>query len=79
MPEKEPKTTDKPAKKKKHKVKGMHVRKADSGGFISNHEMLPGEDGVTPPSQEHVIPDVAGLKQHMEDHFGEDSEETPAS
>jgi hypothetical protein len=65
-------------KKGKHKVKGMHVRKADSGGFIAKHEdMMPGEDGVMPPPQEHVLPDMGALQQHMQDHMGEEQEEMP--
>lgn len=62
--------------KKKHKVHGMRIRKAH-GGYIANHEMPPGADGKMPPEQEHILPDLAALKDHM-DHFEPPEEEQPA-
>lgn len=62
------KSEKKPAKKKGgKKVKGMHVRKADSGGFIAKHD-APDEGAA----EEHVLPDMAALQSHMSDHMGED-------
>ncbi len=70
----EKKAEKKPAKKVK-KVKGMHVRKATSGGFIVKHDMdnVGGpSDGKMPEQEEHAIPDMAALQSHMQDHMGEE-------
>jgi hypothetical protein len=71
----EKKAEKKPAKKVK-KVKGMHVRKATSGGFIVKHDMdnagAP-SDGKMPEQEEHAIPDMAALQSHMQDHMGEEA------
>lgn len=56
----------KSAKKKAPKqVKGMHVRKAANGGFISKHDAPEGEEG-----EEHALQDMAALQAHMQDHMG---------
>jgi hypothetical protein len=70
----------KPEKKKgkKGKTKEIHARRADSGGYIAKHDMLPEEmEGkmLQPPQQEHVLPDIEALKQHMQDHLGPEEEE----
>lgn len=66
-------------KKKKHKVKGMRVRKATTGGYIAHHdEMMPGEDGTMPPQEEHVLPDLAALKDHMNHFEPQEEEEMPS-
>jgi hypothetical protein len=67
----------KPEKKKgkKGKTKSMHVRKADSGGFIANHQMQPDDAGMAQPDQEHILQDLPQLQQHMADHFGPEEEE----
>lgn len=67
MAEKE-KKSEKKSKKKKHQVKAMHVRKADSGGYVATHELPSDESGMPQPNQEHVLPDLNALKEHM-DHF----------
>lgn len=70
----EKKAEKKPAKKVK-KVKGMHVRKATSGGFIVKHDMDNAggpSDGKMPEQEEHAIPDMAALQSHMQDHMGEE-------
>ncbi len=70
----EKKAEKKPAKKVK-KVKGMHVRKATSGGFIVKHDMdnVGGpSDGKMPEQEEHAVPDMAALQSHMQDHMGEE-------
>jgi hypothetical protein len=68
-------------KGKKGKTKTMHIRKADSGGFVANHDMLPEEmEGKMqqPPPQEHVLPDLENLKAHVQDHFGDEEEQEPS-
>ena len=67
MAEKKP---EKKSTKKKGKTKSMHVRKADSGGFIASHSMQPDEQGMPSPDQEHILPDLESLKDHMGQHFG---------
>jgi hypothetical protein len=62
------------AKKSGKKVKGMHIRKAHSGGFIVKHDMSTeaGADGKMPEQEEHAIPDMAALQSHMQDHMGDE-------
>jgi len=77
MAEKE-KKTEKKKPTKKGKTKTMHIRKADSGGFVANHDMLPEEmEGKMqqPPPQEHVLPDLSALQDHVGQHFGPEEEE----
>ena len=63
--------------KSKSKSKGgkkphsIHIRRGKSGGFISEHHFLPDEDGMTPPSEEHVQPDMASLQAHVADQMGD--------
>lgn len=52
------------------KVKHIAVRKADNGGFIAKHMHQPPHD-MPDMDEEHVMPDMQGLKDHMEQHFGE--------
>lgn len=71
-------------KKSSSKVKSIHVHKATGGGFIMHHDMEsdPGNP-VGSPSEEHIAPDLAALKAHMDQHFaghpsmGEGPEEPP--
>ena len=66
----------KTAKKPKHRVHTMHIKRA-KGGFIVNHEVEPGEGGVMPTSEEnppHVVSDMAGLHSHMDEHMGGEEE-----
>jgi hypothetical protein len=56
------KSSKKPAKKKGgKKTKGMHVRKATSGGYIAKHDAP--EPGAE--QEEHALPDMAALQEHM--------------
>ncbi len=59
-------------KKGKHKVVGMHVRKGASGGYIARHE-TEDKEGMPGPSPEHVMPDMAALHDHMDQHMGDGS------
>ena len=80
MAEKEKKSEHKTEKKHgKSKVKGMHVRKAENGGYISTHELLNDPmTGKAGPEQEHILPDLAALKEHM-NHFEPQEEEEQAA
>jgi len=79
MAEKKPeKKSEKKKAGKKGKTKEIHARRADSGGYIAKHDMMPEEmEGKMqqPPQQEHVLPDIEALKQHMQDHLGPEEEE----
>src|SRR5271170_6333265 len=60
----------KPSGKKPHSI---HVRRGKSGGFIATHHHKPDETGATPEPEDHVIPDLAGLQNHMADQMGDQS------
>src|SRR6185312_3291057 len=49
----------------------IHVRRAHGGGFIAKHhkKRKPGEMDEEP--QEHVIPDIDQLQQHIADNMGD--------
>lgn len=60
--------------KSKHKGKkphSIHIRRGKSGGFIATHHHLPDEDGVTPESEDHVVPDMSALHDHMDQMMGD--------
>lgn len=50
--------------KKPHEI---HIRRGKSGGFIVRHSFKPepGAQGVMPEDEEHVLPDVDSLQQHV--------------
>lgn len=54
---------------KKKQVKGMHIRRATSGGFIAKHDMdKTAEPGMD--QEEHALPDMGAVQQHISDHMG---------
>src|ERR1017187_3620100 len=58
--------------KKSHKVHRMHVSRGPAGGFTTQHEAEPGEDGMPGAmSDPHPVNDMAALQQHMEEHMGD--------
>lgn len=70
---------------KKHKVHSMHIRKAASGGYIVKHQHETPEPPEPPqPDQEHVVPDMEALHEHMDEHMGDqpaagEAEEAPGN
>lgn len=54
--------------KKPHSI---HVRRAHSGGFVATHHHKMADDGSMPEDEEHVIPDMQALQQHMQDNMGD--------
>lgn len=68
----------KPEHKSKHRkgLHEMHIRKAASGGFIAKHPDSRGRmnhdgaDAETGENLQHVLPDMEGLHDHMEQHMG---------
>ena len=79
---KEPKKDEKKdSKKSVKKVKGMHVRKVH-GGFHVKHDTEPAEAGsnVGPQqSEEHVMPDMGALQDHMSQYMGDEGAEEPSA
>lgn len=64
---------------KKRKVKEMHIRAGKSGGFIVRHDLHPKSKkdemdammsgaGADQNTEEHVVPDMPALQQHMADN-----------
>ena len=65
------KKASKGGKKRVHK---MTIRHAKSGGYIVEHHAKP-ENGQTPePPEEHAVPDMEGLQQHVADNMGQEPE-----
>ncbi len=63
---------EEPKKKSKKEVKSVHVRKAHKGGFIAeNHHVSPEH-----PMEEHALPDMQSLQQHMSESLGAGSPES---
>jgi len=60
------------SKSKAHKVHKMHIRHAANGGYIAEHEAPPSPDGMGmgEPNEEHALPDINALTQHVADHMG---------
>lgn len=55
----------------KHKVHRMHIRRSANGGYIAEHMGEPSEDGMMPPTEEHTLPDISALQQHVGDNMGD--------
>jgi len=75
---KEPEKKDKKSKKKGGKrVKEMHVRRGASGGYIAKHDFERPTDASQPmpESEEHILPDMEALHDHMDEHMGEEQQE----
>ena len=53
------------------KPHSMHIRRAHSGGFVTEHHFKPDEEGITPPSEEHVQPDLDSLLSHVSQNMGD--------
>lgn len=59
-----------PKKKGSGKRIKMHIRHADSGGYIAQHLDDGPETGTqSGNSSEHILPDLEALKQHVDDHM----------
>lgn len=60
--------------KKEHKGKKsrkrLHIHPAASGGFIVKHEPMDMSE-PNAQSEEHVVPDMAGLHAHIDEHMGD--------
>ena len=58
-------------KGKGRRVHAVHVRRAASGGYIVRHESDGGGTGKDAYPEEHVMPDMAALQQHMQGALGD--------
>ena len=55
--------------KKPHSI---HVRRGKSGGFIAEHHFKASKpDEMTPETEEHVLPDIQSLQDHMAQNMGD--------
>ncbi len=76
--EKKEEKSEKSEKKVKKGRKHLHIRPADSGGFVVRHEPMDmKEDGTAGKPEEHVVSDLAGLHSHIDEHMG--PEEAPVA
>lgn len=67
------KKSSKKSKTKKH-PKEVHIRRGKSGGFIAKHihDTDPNSPDTAPePDEEHVLPDMDALHQHLDANMGD--------
>lgn len=73
-------------KKSKKKGKGkkahkMTIRRSANGGYIAEHSYQPeGPEQMAPEPEEHTVPDIEALKEHVGEHMApeEQQEQAPA-
>lgn len=66
--------------KRKKKSKGMHhmkIRHAAAGGYIAEHHQTP-EEPEGQPTEEHAIPDISALHDHIDEHLAQPPQPMPA-
>lgn len=58
---------------KNHKIHKMEIRHGAKGGFIVEHKKPVSESMASGPQEpeEHVIPNMAALQQHVQDNLGD--------
>jgi hypothetical protein len=61
------KSEPKKEKEEKKKAHGFHAKKVKGGWHVQHHD----EEGKPIAGDEHMIADMDGMHDHMEDHFGE--------
>ena len=59
------------SKKSGHKPHSIHIHRGKSGGFIVHHHHKPDENGVSPEMEEHVVPDMDSLHDHLDQAMGD--------
>ena len=63
------KSKSKSGSKKPHE---LHIRRGHSGGFIVKHShKMDADTGEMPPEEEHVLPDLSSLQNHVADNMGD--------
>jgi hypothetical protein len=73
------KPSKKSKKSKKSKVHKMHIRRTANGGYLAEHHSMPDEMGQTAPMEEHSLPDIQSLQDHVGEHMGPQQEGEPRS
>lgn len=56
-------------KRSKKRPIEMRLRHAASGGYIAKHSFKPGPGEAAPEDEEHAIPDLDSLHDHIDNHF----------
>ena len=53
------------------KPHSMHIKRAHSGGFVVTHHHAPADDGTMPEPEDHVVPDLDSLHDHIDQNMGD--------
>jgi hypothetical protein len=61
----------KSSKKSGKKPHSLHIKRGHSGGFVVTHRHMPDETGATQPDEEHVVPDMESLHDHLDSTMGD--------
>jgi hypothetical protein len=61
------KSKSKSGKKPHH----LEIHRGKSGGFIAHHHFSPEEDGSMPETEQHVVPDMNSLHDHLDQTMGD--------
>jgi hypothetical protein len=75
------KKSSKKSKSKRH-PHGLHIRRSDNGGYIAEHQYRPDPndpDAPAPATEEHILPDIGMLQQHVGEHLGPPENPVPES
>lgn len=66
---------------KKKPVHKMDIRRASSGGYIVTHHSKPDPESMmnSQEPEEHAVPDVAQLQQHVAENMGDQPEAEQAA
>jgi hypothetical protein len=67
----------KSGKKSGKKPHSMHIKRGKSGGFIVEHHHQADDGDMAPEPEDHVVPDLASLHDHLDQNMG-DQEPAPA-
>ena len=67
----------KSGKKSGKKPHSMHIKRGKSGGFIVEHHHQADDGDMTPEPEDHVVPDLASLHDHIDQNMG-DQEPAPS-
>lgn len=73
------KSGKKKSDKKGKKAHRIHIRKAANGGFIAENHYKAEAGGQMPEMEEHSIPDLDQLHQHIDEHMSPDEEQEEAA
>lgn len=52
----------------------LHIRKSANGGYIAKHVHKATAGAEPPEAEEHTLPDVGALQQHVGEHMAPDEE-----